>query len=51
MGATDILGVRLPDSRLARDVTQYVRDTEDGQASRNICIRKSVSCRRAPAWT
>jgi hypothetical protein len=29
MGTTDILGVRLPDSRLARDITQYVRDTED----------------------
>ncbi|MBW8898867.1 MAG: HD domain-containing protein [Massilia sp.] len=29
MDTTDIPGVRLPDSRLARAITQYVRDTED----------------------
>jgi hypothetical protein len=29
MGTNDILGVQLPDSRLAREITQYVRDTEN----------------------
>lgn len=27
MGTTDIAGVKLPDSRIARDITQFVRDT------------------------
>jgi HD superfamily phosphodiesterase len=27
MDTTDIAGMRLPDSRIARDITQFVRDT------------------------
>ena len=28
--ATDIYGVRIPDSKMAREVTQLIRDTESG---------------------